>query len=601
MALGDGLPLGARYAIEDFEPTQVIQVIRDTSPGNPSSGGSAGAPGSVWFNSAGTPSGATGVVGDYHLNTSNGDVSKKTGTSTWTVQGNIKGPTGGTGAAGSTWYNQAGTPSGGTGINGDYDLNTTNGDVYKKISGTWTLQGNIRGPNGSTGAGVPTGGAKYSILRKNSTTDYDTSWIGPYVVNVRDYGATGNGSTDDSTAVNAAIAALVNGSTLYFPAGTYKTSQVIIASLTGVSVIGDGWASTIIRSNAYFDAGDGFGTTVGGSILSLASTASKITVRGITWDANCTHRKAGQQACKIDSSYLTFTDCRVINSGEYAVSTGRTAAITNLIFSNNHINASFADGINLYQVTNGTVMGNVVDGVDDDLLMIGKCSNVVAVGNYFNARTDLGTTVGRGIALLGESTNILVAHNIVNTVKQYGIYVSAEGSTRSQYVRIIGNTVKNACVNSGSSVYINTTNDVEFIDNVVHTVRSGAIVTIADWTNLTIMGGSLTSSYAGYSRGIFAEQSSGWSATWTGLVIKDVHINILNSSSNESIYLDPHSSVSMSTVLIDGVSSRQAVTGNYIVTNRLSTYAKIVNCTSLEGRSITNGGSGLAPTTANNN
>jgi hypothetical protein len=66
---------------------------------------------------------------------------------------NIKGPTGDTGptgptgntgntgapgAAGSVWFNGAGAPSGGTGVNGDYYLNTTNGDVYQKSGGSWT-------------------------------------------------------------------------------------------------------------------------------------------------------------------------------------------------------------------------------------------------------------------------------------------------------------------------------------------------------------------------------------------------------------------------------------------------------------------------------
>ena len=41
---------------------------------------------------------------------------------------------------------------------------------------------------------------------------------------VKDYGATGNGSTDDTSAISAAIAALPNPGVLYFPPGKYKTS-----------------------------------------------------------------------------------------------------------------------------------------------------------------------------------------------------------------------------------------------------------------------------------------------------------------------------------------------------------------------------------------
>lgn len=36
-----------------------------------------------------------------------------------------------------------------TGINGDYYLNTTTGNVFQKVSETWVLVGNIKGPIGS--------------------------------------------------------------------------------------------------------------------------------------------------------------------------------------------------------------------------------------------------------------------------------------------------------------------------------------------------------------------------------------------------------------------------------------------------------------------
>lgn len=45
------------------------------------------------------------------------------------------------------------------------------------------------------------------------------------MINVRDFGATGNGVTDDSAAIRSAITACAERSTLHFPIGTYLVSQ----------------------------------------------------------------------------------------------------------------------------------------------------------------------------------------------------------------------------------------------------------------------------------------------------------------------------------------------------------------------------------------
>lgn len=68
--------------------------------------------------------------------------------------------------------------------------------------------------------------------------------FGRTVVDVRDFGAKGDGITDDSQAIQAATAALRPGSTLRFRSGTYRFAQrwppggaaVVIAGLTDVAV-----------------------------------------------------------------------------------------------------------------------------------------------------------------------------------------------------------------------------------------------------------------------------------------------------------------------------------------------------------------------------
>ena len=47
------------------------------------------------------------------------------------------------------------------------------------------------------------------------------------VVSVKDFGAVGDGTTDDTTAITAAIAGVSVGGVLFFPAGTYRTTSTI--------------------------------------------------------------------------------------------------------------------------------------------------------------------------------------------------------------------------------------------------------------------------------------------------------------------------------------------------------------------------------------
>ena len=91
------------------------------------------------------------------------------------------GPTGATGPAGADgakWFSGSGAPSGALGVNGDLYLNTVNGDLYQKASGTWSVIDNLTGPTGatgSTGATGPTGpagadGQAIAIVVSSNTT-----------------------------------------------------------------------------------------------------------------------------------------------------------------------------------------------------------------------------------------------------------------------------------------------------------------------------------------------------------------------------------------------------------------------------------------------
>jgi hypothetical protein len=110
-----------------------------------------GADGAEWFSVPGVLGNGVGDNGDWYINITNGDYYNKAA-GIWGLQGNLQGADGSPGVDGtdgSVWYTNTGAPAPGLGQDGDYYLNTTNGDYYIKAGiNTWALLGNLTGPAG---------------------------------------------------------------------------------------------------------------------------------------------------------------------------------------------------------------------------------------------------------------------------------------------------------------------------------------------------------------------------------------------------------------------------------------------------------------------
>lgn len=70
----------------------------------------------------------------------------------------------------------------------------------------------------------------------------------PAVSNVMSFGATGNGTTDDTAAIQRAVTdAVANNRAVFFPAGTYLHTSTL--TFTGVSVVGAGNATVLLAKD----------------------------------------------------------------------------------------------------------------------------------------------------------------------------------------------------------------------------------------------------------------------------------------------------------------------------------------------------------------
>ena len=141
-------------------------------------GGGGSASGASILDGTTVPSNSTGENGDLYINTTNGDLYKKE-SDVWVFKMNILGPKGDTGADGvagadgadgSKWYSGSIVPDT-IGVNGDYYLHTTTGNVYHKANDAWTVDCNIKGPKGDSGTG---GGSDGTLWYSGDTEPEDS-------------------------------------------------------------------------------------------------------------------------------------------------------------------------------------------------------------------------------------------------------------------------------------------------------------------------------------------------------------------------------------------------------------------------------------------
>lgn len=133
-------------------------LIVTTRNGSQINAGTVGGDGTAWYSGNGAPAGSSYAIGDFYLDQLNGDFYSKTGATTWVLRGNLKGGKGdkgdpGTnGTNGTLWYTGVGGPAPTLGAINDFYLDEVNGDYHKKVATTtWQLEGNLKGDQGIQG------------------------------------------------------------------------------------------------------------------------------------------------------------------------------------------------------------------------------------------------------------------------------------------------------------------------------------------------------------------------------------------------------------------------------------------------------------------
>lgn len=306
-------------------------------------------------------------------------------------------------------------------------------------------------------------------------------------VNVRDYGAVGDGTTDDAAAIQAAVNAATANQTVYFPAGTYAVGAagIAVTNKTGVTLAGDG---AIIKATAISSL----------TIPSLGacsirfSSCTRSGARGLTVNGN----SIASAAIGFSAGTECFVEnCTVFGSGGTGQIISSNGGVRNRFINNIvHSGSGTARGMWLGNVT-ATDMETDID-ITDNIVRNNPATGIVlssvggrCVGNH--ARTN----EGAGIIFPGgggySAKNLAVAGNYCVDNLFHGMQSDVIYATDADCVsgiNLTGNVCSSNSRGSGSGIYMLYSRNCAVTGNVcLDNVAAGII---ADDNNfgLTISG-----------------------------------------------------------------------------------------------------------------
>lgn len=306
-----------------------------------------------------------------------------------------------------------------------------------------------------------------------------------------DFGAVGDGSTDDSVAINAALtfAATVNRGVVLSRA--YGISKTITVP-ANTSLIGSSRSSCglVVRASANINAvtvntkstvknfyiNGSYASQSSGAGVRVVNSATDVLIDGLEIN-DCKDRfiavGSSCERVQIINNLCNYTDT---NGGIDACVTGTA---TDILIASNIVRNTRKGNIVATATVNGLlVIGNVCDTTDPNLTGTSLGDNITA----YNA--DNGVIVVSGNICkdsqnngihLGGSDLVIIGNHVINS-KQVGILAETTPAGLENRASITGNVVNGALLNNG--IGLNTFQDFSVTGNMVYDSGTDAAATV---------------------------------------------------------------------------------------------------------------------------
>lgn len=261
-----------------------------------------------------------------------------------------------------------------------------------------------------------------TYLRGDGTWGTPAGGSSSLVFNIKDYGAVGNGTTNDTAALQDAIdAAEAVGGTVFIPAGTYK---VVLPQITtgGITVEGDGWKSLLLLADSTLEPdGETIGLWVNG--------ADNVIIRNLAVNGNFENvAKSGTYATgsplwdNIVATYGAQSPKNYMYGGSGTVDMETYLQYSGCIRVSNATNV-LVEGCYVYNTKSSGILidSNTVDGTREVMIRNNRVRLTWDNGIYFHLGVKYGSAVGNhcsdtqyaGITAI-YSNDITVSNNVIH-------------------------------------------------------------------------------------------------------------------------------------------------------------------------------------------